>query len=127
MTGRVATLEEMQGAYSDLYKDVHGFRPRGFHGWNDYDALGAEIEWLYGQLEEVIVREKEEQARAVERFEARVAETIAIGAGTREVAIRWIAQGAENPDPESLCYVLGIPLDYLGKKRLFERKEELDA
>ena len=127
MTERVATLEEMQGAYSDLYKDVHGFRPRGFHGWDDYNALGAEIEWLYGQLEQVMEQEKQDQARAVERFEARVADTIAMGAGTREVAIRWIAQAMVNPDPEFLCFDLGIPYGYLGKEWLFERKEELDS
>lgn len=119
-TERVATLEDMQGAYSDLYKDVYGFRPRNFAGWDDYDALGKEIEYLYGELEHVFQREKEEQEIAVADFEKRIADTIAIGAGTRQDAIRWIAQGAGWADPDFICHEFGLPYGYLGQKYLFE-------
>lgn len=110
----------MQGAYSDLYKDVYGFRPRGGNIWNDYEALGKEIESLYVELERVIEREKAEQAIAVTTFEQRVSEITTLGAGTRERAIRWIAQGAGWADPDFICHEFGLPYGYLGKEYLYD-------
>lgn len=124
-TERVATLEDMQGAYSDLYKDVYGFRPRGSAIWDNYEALGQEIEYLYGELERVVEREKAEQVIAVAAFEQRVSETIATGAGSREDAIRWIAQGVGYADPDFICHEYGLPYGYLGKEYLY--KESVDV
>jgi hypothetical protein len=121
-TERVATLEDLQGAYSDVFKDVYGFRPRGSVIWNDEEALKGELTYLYAELERVIEREKGEQAIAVADFEQRVTETIALGAGTRENAIRWIAQGIDDADPDGVCYSLGLPFGYLGQTYLFERE-----
>lgn len=124
-TDRIATLEDMQGAYSDLYKDVYGFRPRGCVFWDNYEALGAEIEYLYGQLERVIAEEKEREEQCVKAFEQRVLDTIALGAGTRETAIRWIAEGVGYADPDFICYEFGLPYGYLGREYLY--KETVDA
>lgn len=125
-TERVATLEDMQGAYSDLYKDVYGFRPRGSAIWDNYEALGEEINYLYVQLERVMEEDKAREEECTKAFEVRVAETIALGAGTREDAIRWIAQGIDDADPDGVCYTFGLPFGYLGKVWLFER-ETLDV
>lgn len=122
MTANVSALESLQGTYSDLYKDVYGFRPRDSTIWNDADALSEEISYLCIQLERVMQDEEDRQAIAVADFEQRVTDTIALGAGTREDAIRWIAQAMDNPDPDFLCYDLGIPYGYLGKLWLFERE-----
>lgn len=125
MTEYVATLEDMQSDYSDLYKDVYGFRPRGFtNGWNDYQALKDEMEYLYAELARVVEREKAEQAIAVAAFEQRVSETIALGAGTRENAIRWIAQGINEADPDGVCFHFGLPFSYLGKEYLYQESIE---
>jgi hypothetical protein len=125
MTDRIATLEDMQGAYSDLYKDVYGFRPRGGNIWDNYEALGKEITYLEAELGHVIEREKAEQVVAVAAFEQRVTETIATGAGSREDAIRWIAQGVGYSDPDFICHEYGLPYGYLGKEYLY--KESVDA
>jgi len=122
MTANVSALESLQGTYSDLHKDVYGFRPRGTNIWNDADALTHEIDYLCIQLERVMKEDEERQAIAVTDFEQRVTDTIALGAGSREDAIRWIAQAMNNPDPDFLCYDLGIPYGYLGKAWLFERE-----
>jgi len=123
MTDRIATLEDMQGAYSDLYKDVYGFRPHGGNIWNDYEALGKEIIYLEAELGCVIEREKVEQEIAVATFEQRVTDTIALGAGSREDAIRWIAQAAGWADPDFICHEFGLPFGYLGKEWLFDERE----
>lgn len=120
MTTRIATLEDMQGAYSDLYKDVYGFRPRGGNIWDNYEALGEEITYLEAELGRVIEREKAEEAIAVAAFEQRVSETITLGAGSREVAIRWIAQGAGWADPDFICHEFGLPYGYLGREYLYQ-------
>lgn len=118
MTANVSALESLQGTYSDLYKDVYGFRPRGGNIWNDAEALSEEISYLCIQLERVMQEDADRQAIAVADFEQRVTDS----AGTREDAIRWIAQAMDNPDPDFLCYDLGIPYGYLGKLWLFERE-----
>lgn len=126
MTTETVTLEDLQGTFSDLFKDVYGFRPRGYGCWNDAEALKAEIESLYVELDHVIAREKEQEEIAVAAFEKRVAETITMGAGTREDAIRWIAQGMGDADPDSVCYELGLPFGYLGKQYLYEESVDTE-
>lgn len=124
-TDRIATLEDMQGAYSDLYKDLYGFRPRGSNIWDNYEALGEEITYLHSELERVIEREKAEQVAAVAAFEQRVNDIIALGAESREDAIHWIAQAVGYSDPDFICHEFGLPYGYLGKEHLY--KEPVDA
>ena len=41
----LSEVEQLQCEYSDFYKDVHGFRPRGHtvEEWNSVDFLKAKI------------------------------------------------------------------------------------
>lgn len=102
-------------SFSDIYKDVNGVRPRVHEYWTAtperkqviWDALLIESEI---QFQESQIRE----AAAVEAFEKRVVETIQMGAGDRETAIRWIvqAEGIDSPeDPQYICYLFGIPYE----------------
>ena len=106
--------EELSSIHYDLYKDVHGIRPR----WIDYDAMSEEelealLNHLQMELEESIIREKALQDEAVTVFEKRVLETIAMGASDRDTAIRWIADAEEaSDDLDYLCYKVGIPYGY---------------
>jgi hypothetical protein len=61
--------------YSDLYKDVHGFRPR--HSWfASVEEFDADFERLVKQLSVQETEEAEIQARNFTRFVARVESTM---------------------------------------------------
>lgn len=100
--------------YSDLYKDAHGIRPRGAEALS---FLGADADRRQAMLHEVAEFaarqaewEREAEQAAHDRFEARIADTIALGAGNRATAIRWIiqAEGQEIEEAEFALYSLGL-------------------
>lgn len=63
------------------------------------------------EIEEAAARE----AAAVQLFEKRVAEAIALGAGNRETAIRWIVEAQELTEndlvygADYVCFLLALP------------------
>ncbi len=112
--------------YSDLHKDVYGFRPRGeaYLAWTRMTDAEKQAEWDYlvRRLGEEVDRERIEQEEAAARFEARVTATIAAGAGDRETALRWIydAECGEvpegcQPDWDYLCFHVGVRYGYFKK------------
>ena len=110
----MTTLEQYACIYWDMYKDAFGIRPRGIDtsSWTEADYLAE-----FKQLEEIIEREeiarKAAEAEAVKKFEQHVTNTMCMGAGTREVALRWIMEASSaNGDWEYLCYDLGLPYRY---------------
>lgn len=79
--------------FSDLFKDVNGFRPRGeFAEFDSLEAFDAEFERLVKQLD---IQENEQaaiQARNFTKFAARIDETMQLVQGTDRVrAIEIIA------------------------------------
>ena len=50
---QLTVVEQLQGTYSDFYKDVHGFRPRfaTTEQWNSAEWLQAQIDGLHGYLQ----------------------------------------------------------------------------
>ena len=76
---------------SDAHKDAYGFRPRGYNyaEWSIAD-LEAEADRLSEAVTRAIEAEEVEQNRAVEAFEQAVQNTIAMGAGNRATALRWL-------------------------------------
>lgn len=104
---------------SDLHKDARGFRPRSEAFWATFataDADGKQAIWD-GLIKEMEDRQSEELAAeclALVNFEARIDEYVALGAGNRETAIRWIlqAEGLNNEyDAGYICYCLGLSYD----------------
>lgn len=81
--------------FSDLHKDAYGFRPRG-HRFYDEATTDAERQKIWDYLcqvvEDNIAAEREHEARVLRDFEAQVADTIALGAGDRATALRWMTQ-----------------------------------
>ena len=102
--------------YSDLYKDVYGFRPRGaYESWLHMSDEEKQAEWEYlcGRLDEVIKEQKEYEAAAVVEFEKLVTKTIEAGAGDRLTALRWIMDASDcNGDWEFLCWHHRLPYGY---------------
>lgn len=101
---------------SDLHKDCYGFRPNAafWEEWQSADADQKQQTWnqLVQGVENSILAEKQAEAEAIRNFETQISQNQALGAATRQDAIRWIVQSLEvtaNNDPGYICYKLGLP------------------
>lgn len=105
---------------SDLHKDAFGFRPKQdfWAEWSQStdDERQATWDWLLAELKSELARERQQQERAVVRFEALVQRTLDTGAADRDTALRWImdASGCDG-DWEYLCFHHGLPYNYFRK------------
>lgn len=113
----MSDLEQAQCQFWDMYKDAYGVRPRGINttGWTLEDFRSE-----FAILGEVIDREerqrRDSEAEAVCKFEQHVTNTVCMGAGTRETALRWIMDASNcNGDFEYFCFTQGLPYGYFRK------------
>lgn len=83
-----------ENLFSDLHKDVYGFRPRNHEFYEASDERKEEI-WnqTMAALEFEIELEKLHAETMANTFRARIQETIELGAGDEETALRWILEG----------------------------------
>ncbi len=109
--------------FSDLFKDVNGFRPRGslMDDWNDRTPRQKQELWnaLCDELEENNKREKDEAAKAVDAFENTVQAFITLGAKDRVNALRWMTQNEvfnHSQDVEHFVWNQGILFTEYGKQ-----------
>ncbi len=117
-------------AWSDLHKDVHGFRPSGIFMKNllAFDAKTKQNLWdaLCEQLEENNKAEQAAEVVAIEKFEDRIQDVIGLGAVDRVTALRWIA-GQETfyhiQDVEHFVWEQGILFTDYGKALIKELEE----
>jgi hypothetical protein len=112
-------------AISDDFKDAHGFRPRGI--W-DFDSMSdselhALTDRVYEEARLAYKEEEDRQAQSAKRFEELVLDTIRMGAGDRQTALKWLLAAQDDdwyPDDLSgtFCFEYDLPYSY---------KEELKA
>lgn len=104
----------------DVYKDVHGIRPRFLNMSEMSDEeLNEFADRLANEAEEEAKREAAREEKAVEKFEAKIAELIEIGAGDRETALRWLREGDDEQyqyDNGYFEFCNGLPYGYLKKE-----------
>jgi hypothetical protein len=81
--------------YSDLHKDVYGFRPR-YVRFESTEEFDADFERLVKQLNVQETEEAEIQARNFTKFVARVDETMQLVQGTDRVRAIEIIADAEG-------------------------------
>lgn len=100
---------------SDLYKDVHGFRPTQawWDAWDNQPDECKEGIWLslLRELDHTIERERLQTAEALAEFDRAIALTISYGAGDRATALRWMTQNAlfqHEQDVEHWVWERGI-------------------
>tara|TARA_Y100000389_G_C17426804_1_gene500046 strand:- start:1196 stop:1594 length:399 start_codon:yes stop_codon:yes gene_type:complete len=113
--------------FSDLHKDVHGFRPSAIFMKNVKRFSDQERDDLWealcAQLEENTKAEKAKEEVDIAKFEARVLDVIGLGADDRETALRWIT-GQETfysvQCVEHFVWEQGILFTDYGKALLFE-------
>ena len=107
-------LEQAAMTYWDMYKDAHGFRPRGVDTstWSLAD-FEKEFEYLGKVIEREEELRKDSEARAAHEFEMRMQDLLRSGAKDRAMALRWIheAEGS-NGDDEYLCFLVGLSYGY---------------
>ena len=109
--------------FSDLHKDVYGFRPRGviMDNWNILPAEQKQARWdqLCAELESNTLFEKQQEVKAVASFQARVQDVIELGAGNYTNALLWIS-GTETfhhiQDVEHFVWEQGILFTQYGKQ-----------
>ena len=109
---------EDYGIYSDLFKDVHGFRPRGVLMEN---ITQEDFDFLEVQLAENMVAEKIQQEADIKAFEASVIMVMEVGSVGRETAIAWLMDAEHivegtNYDSDYFCYTNGLPYGYFSEK-----------
>jgi hypothetical protein len=107
--------------YSDFHKEAFGFRPRGdtYALWQSMTPDQKQDAWDYmGRVCEANEREeKARQAANVARFDARIAETIALGAKDEAMAMRWIFEAESITDMDCayggsyICFHFDLPYD----------------
>lgn len=100
--------------YSDMYKEMHGIRPR----WMSFTAetIGRAFENLCFEYEQHCAVEAKQQQADIASFEQSVSKMIAIGAGNRATAIKWLMDAVECAnDAEYACYMYNLPYGYFNK------------
>ena len=125
-------FNDLASYYSDYHKDTYGYRPRGMSLCADQYANEAElleslekIRTEISYLDEIAPgiweKERANQQKAIESFEAEVSLMISHGAEGRRDAIAWIciARKIDIEDDtygwEDLEYTFGIPWGYIKK------------
>lgn len=113
--------------FSDLVKEVYGTRgPAREYGhlFYYYDETPGNKQkiWdeLCNELEIQMAEDKAWKAKQVAAFEARIQETIVLGAGNRKTAIRWILEGEFGVgddtllpfDPGYACFKFNLPYSF---------------
>lgn len=109
--------------FSDLHKDVYGFRPREMmmENWRAMNAKQKETLWncLCEELEDNMKHEKIAEEKAVAEFKERIEQAQVWGARDYFDALRWIT-GCETfyhiQDVEHFVWEQGILFTDFGKQ-----------
>ena len=107
---KITTQEEKDECLmwiSDLYKDVHGYRPRNW----DFNAMSFEeltdfVNDLSEQAEEQDRQEQEWAEICLVEFNKKLQEVIDLGAGDRKTALTWMLQGDMGDSNELDLYAV---------------------
>ena len=117
------TFTYSDDCFSDLHKDVYGFRPRGslMDDWNDRTPRQKQELWnaLCDELEANTIFEKQQAENAVAKFEARVKDVIELGAGNRTNALLWMTSSEKffhSQSVEHFVWEQGILFTDYGKQ-----------
>ena len=113
----LSDLERAECTFSDMYKDAHGFRPRGVDTSNwTLEDFGREFD----RLEQIINREEQDRIlrenQAIIHFERRLQELGKLGAVDRADAIRWCLMSDKAQDLEHLAWLNELPWNYFPKQ-----------
>ena len=107
---QLTELEELEGIYCEMHKDVYGVKARWYRA-ESVEQARKDIDVLQAALEVQMEQDKKYQQEAIAAFEALVRTY-----GGIETAKRWQHQAyGTDGDDEFLCYHLGLPYGYFKK------------
>jgi len=108
----VTEMDIALGMYSDIHKDVFGFRPRGIEFATLQDVHEA-IQDLIPLLEEQETRRREEQADNWDAYKTRIQKMATDLNIDQATAIRWDmeAEGIDIRDYSFYCYLNDLSYD----------------
>ena len=119
MEYEMTEAEVLSSLYCDLHKDVYGVKARWYRVDNTTESLAQarlDIEALQVAGEAIWAEEKAQEERMVIDLEALIDQIKAMGAKTREDALRWLHDAYQTQgDDDYLCYHLGVPYGYFRK------------
>ena len=117
------TFNYSDDCFSDLHKDVYGYRPRGaaMEEWNSRTPRQKNelFNALCDELEEVTRDEKRQADRNLFEFTGQIMDMIELGAKDRETALRWMTQDHEfhsEQDVSHWVWAHGILFTEYGKQ-----------
>ena len=97
--------------FSDLFKDAHGFRPRG-HEFFYKDTTDSRRQEIWAStlvaLDERTASIESEEALAVEEFNKAVSRVIESGANDELTALRWMLESESVTDFHDVEYWLWL-------------------
>lgn len=96
--------------YSDMFKDIHGCRPRWMHFTPE--TIGRLMENLCYEYEQHVKAEKAREQQAIAEMEAAIQKAISLGAGSRRNALRWLMDAEGTKDWEYFEYCNRVPYGY---------------
>jgi hypothetical protein len=97
--------------YSDLFKSVYGFRPRGpLINFPSQERFDEEVQCLIDESNLQLEQEERDFKAALERYETRIDGLMKSFSLTRKDAIRWDmqAEGHEEWDMDAYLYYQGL-------------------
>ena len=108
----LSEVDQLRCDYSDFHKEIYGVRSYLREDISVEDARAAMEQLAKFSVAEFARQDAMEQ-ECIAKFEALVATTIASGAKSREVALRWMmdASGCDG-DWDYFCYNHSIPYGY---------------
>ena len=110
--------DQLMTTWWDLYKEVHGFRPRGVNttDWIEAD-FENELDYLTIQLERVNAQRQEEEKLNIDQLEYQILCLVHHGARNRAMALRWIHEAYDTTGEwDRLEWNLGVPYGYFASK-----------
>lgn len=94
--------------YSDIHKDVYGFRPRNERVFTSIEELDKEFKYLQDEVNNAIEFDKLNNEMFFNNLKNDIAKNITFGAENNRSALKWILQSydIENDSDDNLSYLL---------------------
>ena len=112
-------LEKAACLWWDMYKDAHGFRPRG-QDTSDWtlEKFEAEIACLQDVIRRNEAQRLQDEEAEAERVEETIAKMMECGCRDRAMTVRWLHDIYETEgDTSYLEYNLGVDYGYFARTK----------
>ena len=116
-----------EDSFSDFYKDVNGFRPRG-HEFYYAEPARKQVIWdmLIAENEAQMIAQEEADRNAVIAYEKRIEDLMSCGAKDRKTAIRWLIESVDSlGDYDFVAYRFNLPYSHSTVKEIKDIMKEM--